>query len=197
MPCCLSASAAKQNRLLAVGLALLLRRVLRRPIDRSFMRPFAVAGVLSKCLRMRSGVRKGMLSRKPRLAALMSVCVGGQKNAWCIYFTLFCKCGIVCTLFATNGASVMGVVFSVVISCAAGGGCGGLVGRLHSCVSGSRGPCRTHLLLASKTAQRWRLNPTAYPASQNFLVEMSDECVSPGKMCACVTSGGSQGMSRL
>lgn len=84
-------SAAKQNRWLAVGLALLSRRVLRRPIDRSFMRPFAVAGVFSKCFRMSLGMRKGMLSRKPRLAALMSVCISGQKNDWCIYFTLFCK----------------------------------------------------------------------------------------------------------
>lgn len=55
------------------------------------------------------------------------------------------------------------------------GGCVGLVGRLHSCVRGSRGPRRTHLLAASKTAQRWRLKPTVYPASQNFLVEMRDE----------------------
>ena len=39
--------------------------------------------------------------------------------------------------------------------------------------------------------------PTLQPASQNFLVEMSDACDNPGTMCASVISFGNHGMSRL
>ena len=40
-------------------------------------------------------------------------------------------------------------------------------------------------------------NVTLHPASQNFLVDMSDEWARPGTMCASVMCSGSQGMSRL
>ena len=40
-------------------------------------------------------------------------------------------------------------------------------------------------------------NTTLHPASQNFLVEISDACASPGTMWASVISSGNQGMSRL
>ena len=38
---------------------------------------------------------------------------------------------------------------------------------------------------------------TRQPASQNLLIEMSDECANPGTICASVISAGSQGMSRF
>ena len=38
---------------------------------------------------------------------------------------------------------------------------------------------------------------TLQPASQNFLVEISDVCDNPGTMCASVISLGNHGMSRL
>ena len=38
---------------------------------------------------------------------------------------------------------------------------------------------------------------TLYPAAQNFLVEIRDECDKPGTMCASVTWLGSHGMSKL
>ena len=40
-------------------------------------------------------------------------------------------------------------------------------------------------------------NITLHPASQNFLVEMSDACASPGTMWASVILSGNHGMSRL
>ena len=38
---------------------------------------------------------------------------------------------------------------------------------------------------------------TLHPASQNFFVNMRDECANPGTMCALVISCGNNGMSRL
>ena len=40
-------------------------------------------------------------------------------------------------------------------------------------------------------------NSTLHPASANFLVDISDECESPGTMCASVNASGSDGISRL
>ena len=40
-------------------------------------------------------------------------------------------------------------------------------------------------------------NSTLHPASANFLVDISDECESPGAMCASVNASGSHGISRL
>ena len=40
-------------------------------------------------------------------------------------------------------------------------------------------------------------NSTLHPASANFLVGISDECESPGKMCDSVNASGSHGISRL
>ena len=40
-------------------------------------------------------------------------------------------------------------------------------------------------------------NSTLHPASANFLVDTSDECESPGTMCASVNASGSHGISRL
>ena len=40
-------------------------------------------------------------------------------------------------------------------------------------------------------------NNTLHPASANFLVDISDECESPGTMCASVNASGSHGISRL
>ena len=62
-------------------LAIVLARVLLCPMARNLRRPFAVAGECVRCLWIRSGVRKGMLLRNPRLAARSKVCIGGQKNA--------------------------------------------------------------------------------------------------------------------
>lgn len=49
---------------------------------------------------MRSGVKNGMLSRNPKFAARSNVCMGGQKNAWCMNFTRLVRCVMVCTLCA-------------------------------------------------------------------------------------------------
>ena len=38
---------------------------------------------------------------------------------------------------------------------------------------------------------------TLHPASQNFFVEIREECCRPGTMCASVISFGSQGISKL
>ena len=40
------------------------------------------------------------------------------------------------------------------------------------------------------------LNSTLHPASQNFLVEINDECDNPGMMCASVMLCGNHGMSK-
>ena len=40
-------------------------------------------------------------------------------------------------------------------------------------------------------------NSTLHPASANFLVDISDDCESPGTMCASVNASGSHGISRL
>ena len=40
-------------------------------------------------------------------------------------------------------------------------------------------------------------NVTLHPKSQNFLVDMREECAKPGTMCASVISSGSHGISRL
>ena len=40
-------------------------------------------------------------------------------------------------------------------------------------------------------------NNTLHPASANFLMEISDECESPGIMCSLVNASGSQGISIL
>ena len=40
-------------------------------------------------------------------------------------------------------------------------------------------------------------NSTLHPASANFLVDISDECESPGTMCASVNASGSHGIYRL
>ena len=40
-------------------------------------------------------------------------------------------------------------------------------------------------------------NSTLHPASTNFLVDISDECESPGTMYASVNASGSHGISRL
>merc|ERR1712051_114889 len=44
--------------------------------------------------------------------------------------------------------------------------------------------------------QYWS-NTTLYPASQNFLVDISEACDSPGTMCALVTSSGNHGISKF
>ena len=80
--------------------------VLRRPCGCNLMRPLAVAGDLSRCLLMVSESRNGMLPRKPRLAARRSVCSGGKKNAWCMYFAQIWMCVIVWTLWAQWGGRV-------------------------------------------------------------------------------------------
>ena len=74
------------------------RRVLWCPVGRSLSRPFAVAGDFCRCLWMRSGVINGRLLRNPKFAARRRVCSGGQNKTWCMYFTRFCRCGMVCTL---------------------------------------------------------------------------------------------------
>ena len=40
-------------------------------------------------------------------------------------------------------------------------------------------------------------NSTLHPTSANFLVDISDKCESPDKMCASVNASGSHGISRL
>ena len=139
-------------------------------------------------------VKNGMLSRNPRLAARISVWCGGQKRAWCMYFTRFCMCAIVCTLliWCSGGGSSVGVHGG---HCC-GGLCRGLIGRCHSCVIGSRCPSRTMMLFFA-IVHLVASYETVYPASQNLRVEMSDEWERPGTTCAEVTVAGSHGMSRL
>lgn len=81
---------------------------------------------------MRLGVKKGMLLRKPKWAALRSVCMGGQKNAWCMNFTRLLRCVIVwtlCTWFGVGDFSVARVGVAV-------------MGKCQSRVFGSRVPVR-------------------------------------------------------
>ena len=40
-------------------------------------------------------------------------------------------------------------------------------------------------------------NSTLHPESANFIVDISEECDSPGTMCASVNASGSHGISRL
>jgi hypothetical protein len=77
----------------------------------NLMWPLAMAGDVSRCLLMICESRNGMLSRKPRLAACRCVCSGGQKNAWCMYFTWFWMFVIVWILWAQWGARVAYDVF--------------------------------------------------------------------------------------
>ena len=102
---------------------------------------------------MRSAVRKGKPSKKPRLTARKRVWCGGENNTWCMNLTLFCKCGMVWTLDAKWGA-LDGVGSGFLVS---------MVGvvvdsdKHQSVVDGSRlpwrtmvGPSRTRHELASK-----------------------------------------------
>ncbi len=87
---------------------------------------------------MRSAVRKGKQSKKPRLTARKRVRCGGENNTWCMNLTRFCKCGMVWTLEAKWGAPegvVSGVVLMVDVVVERG--------RHQSVVVGSRLPWRT------------------------------------------------------
>ena len=72
----------------------------------------------------------------------------------------------------------------------------GLMGNCHKPVAASLPPTNTSSLL-KQTPHSSSSNVTLQPASQNFPVEISDACASPGTMCASVIWSGSHGMSRL
>ena len=78
---------------------------------------------------------------------------------------------------------------AVVFSC-------GLIGKFHS-------PVNLSLLSVNNraplyyTLNLFMSNSTLHSASANFLVDISDECESPGTICASVNSSGSHGISRL
>ena len=57
----------------------------------------------------------------------------------------------------------------------------GLIGICHSCVLGSLSPTRTNVL-SLYNRHSFSLKMTLYSATQNFLVEMRDECDKPGTM---------------
>jgi hypothetical protein len=72
--------------------------VLRMPVRGHFIRPLDVAGLGVEYLRIKSGFIKGTPNRWPLLIALINVCNGGLKNAWCMYFSCCCLKGRVYTL---------------------------------------------------------------------------------------------------
>ena len=74
-----------------------LHRVLRMPMRGRFIRPLDVAGLGAKYLRIKSGFINGTPNNWPLLIALINVCTGGLKKAWCIYFSCCCLNGNVYT----------------------------------------------------------------------------------------------------
>lgn len=142
---------------------------------------------------MISSDEKGKPSRKPRFAAHSSVCIGGQKNNWCVNLTLFCKCGIVCMLLWCP--RMLGIMWVILwASTSGGGGARGHSGRHQRLVVGSRPPSRI-TTDPSKMMQRPASNKI--PALQNFAVDNKEAWARPGTVWACVPLCHNHGMSTL
>ena len=68
-------------RLLGIGVAVYVARVLRRPALGRFIRPFHVAGLGARCLVTQSLFMHGIPCKCPFLIASSKVVMGGLKNA--------------------------------------------------------------------------------------------------------------------
>ena len=167
-----------------LSLAFLLRLLI--PGHGRLMCPFGVAGDGARYRWMSLGFMSGILYSWPLLVALSKVVGGKLKNIWCIYFICCCLCGsvhkdinIVCLTVPSAAAR---------LKCSAGFWTltlDRLIGSHHNrnwvpTSNYGKFPMWYTLYLSPS-------NDTQQPVSQNFQVDMGDECTNPGTMCASVT----------